>query len=248
LDKKHLDSLNLNNYFSIYIVNKHLFVDYRKMKKIKKKSSSPFTDVGFDVYIETLINGQKDMSKWLPSDKTSELGCRTLVGVFDLIRNAALRGSHVQDVEDIFSNVSNVLFTHFNQDNLDKQGRLESSIKEYIRKLEEYKYFLPNELVELSNDTDNDKGNLKKLDFDIGYKSELDSVMRVIRSVLVSLRDEKIAFWNGILELYNEDKEAYDLEFRTKRTRHKKDLEWVSKIDIDEYAERFKRVGKKDKN
>jgi len=48
--------------------------------------------------------------------------------------------------------------------------------------------------------------------------------------------------------MYNEDKEAYDLEFRTTQTRHKKDLEWVSKIDIDDYVERLKQVGKKDKS
>ncbi len=210
------------------------------------KQNKLFTDEGFNVFIEVFFKGQQDMSKSLPSLNASEFECKVLVAIFDLIRSAALSAKHVQDVEDVFGNVSNALFTHFNLDNLDKQGRLEGSIKEYIRKLKEYNYFIPNELVELSENKD----NLKKFE-GIGYESyegDLESVVDIFRNVLKSLRDEKVAFWNGILEQYNEDKEAYDLEFRTTSTRHKKDLEWVSKIDFDEYAKRIKQVGKKDKS
>jgi len=247
LDKKHLDSLNLNNYFSIYIVSKDLFVDYKKMEQNKEKSSSFFTDKAFDVSITAYSQDNHESPvEWLPSHKKSELGCKVMFAVFDLIRSAALSDSYVQDVEDIFGNVSSKLFTNFNLDNLDKHGSLEGSIKEYIRKLKEYNYFIPNELVELSENKD----NLKRFEGP-GYESyegDLDSVVDCFRNILKSLKDEKIAFWNRILEQYNEDKEAYDLEFRTTSTRHKKDLEWVSKIDIDDYVKRFKQVGKKEKN
>ena len=210
------------------------------------KQNKLFTDEGFNVFLRVFFKDQEDMSKSLPSLNTSDLECKVLVGVFDLIRSAALSANHVQDVEDVFGNVSNALFTHFNLDNLDEQGHLESSIKEYIQKLKKYNFFLPNELVELSENKD----NLKKFE-GVGFESyegDLESVVDIFRDVLKSLRGENIEFWKGILEQYNEDKEAYDLEFRTTSTRHKKDLEWVSKIDIDEYAKRLKQVGKKDKS
>jgi hypothetical protein len=210
------------------------------------KQNKLFTDEGFNVFLRVFSKDQEDMSKSLPSLNASDLECKVLVGVFDLIRNASLSDNYVQDVEDIFGNVSSKLFTNFNLDNLDKHGSLEGSIKEYIQKLKKYIYFIPNELVELSKNKD----NLKRFEGP-GYESyegDLDSVVDCFRSVLISLRDEKIAFWNGILEMYNEDKEAYDLEFRTTSTRHQKDLERLSEIDIDDYVKRFKQVGKKDKN
>ena len=215
------------------------------MKQNKEKSNSFFTDKAFDVSITAYSQDNHESPvEWFPTHHKSKLGFKVMVGVFNLIRQAALGDNYVQNVEDVFGNVLGVLFSRFNLSNLDNQGRLEGSIKEYIRKLKEYNYSLPNNLVELLSD----KGNLKRLDFDIGYEGDLDSVLRVIRSVLVSLRDEKIAFWNRILEMYNEDKEAYDLEFRTQRTRYKKDLESLSEIDFDEYVKRIKQVGKKDKS
>ena len=105
------------------------------------------------------------------------------------------------------------------------------SIREYIRKMSEYSYLLPNELVNLAKD----KNNLTSLEFDIGYEGYLDSVVESIRGVLKSLRDEKIAFWKKIFDTYKDDKEAYDLEFRTKSLRHKKDLDKFSKVNIDEH-------------
>jgi len=204
-------------------------------------------DEGFDVSMSAYSQDNHESPvEWLPSNQKSKLGCKIMFAVFDLIRNAALSDNYVQDVEDVFGNVSNKLFTNFNLDNLDERGSLEGSIKEYIQKLKKYNYFVPNKLVELSENKD----KLKKFE-GIGYESydgDLESVVDCFRSVLVSLRDEKIEFWNRILEEYNEDKEAYDLEFRTTSTRHKKDLDWVSKIDFDEYAKRIRQVGKKDKN
>jgi len=204
-----------------------------------------FTDESFDIFLRVSIKGQEDISKSLSSLNASDLECNVLVGIFNLIRSAALSSKHSPNVEDVFGNVSRVLFTHFNLDNLDKQGRLEGSIEEYIQKLKKYNYFIPNEIVELSENKD----NLEKFE-GIGYESyegDLESVVDCFRNVLVSLRDERIEFWNKILEAYNEDKGGYDLEFRTKSTRHKKDLEWVSKIDFDDYVKRLKQVGKENK-
>jgi len=51
---------------------------------------------------------------------------------------------------------------------------------------------------------------------------------------------EKISF-----EKYKQDKEGYDLGFRTKETRRKNDLDRFSKIDIDEYIDKLGSIGKK---
>jgi hypothetical protein len=134
-----------------------------------------------------------------------------------------------------------VLFKTFSLDHLDEHGSLKDSIEGYIHKLEEHHYFLPNDLVELSSN----KSNLKSLEFDIGYNGDIDSVMNVLQDVLRSLRDEKIEFWNKVFKEYKEDKEAYDLEFKTKQTRRKKDLDAFWEIDIDDYIRRLKQVGKK---
>jgi hypothetical protein len=66
--------------------------------------------------------------------------------------------------------------------------------------------------------------------------------------VLKSLRDEKIRFWKRVFEMYKKDKEAYDLEFRTKQTRRKKDLDKFSKIDIEEYIDKLGSIGKRKEN
>lgn len=214
------------------------------MKKTKKKSSSFFTDKAFDVSITAYSQDNHESPvEWFPSHHKSKLGFEVMVGVFNLIKQATLGDKYVQNVEDVFGNVLSVLFRRFSLGNLDKQGHLEGSIEEYIRKLKEYNYFLPNELVELSEN----KGNLKRFEGP-GYESyegDLKSVVECFRNVLISLRNEKIEFWDRILEQYNEDKEAYDLEFRTQRTRHKTDLEKLSEIDFDDYVKRMGKIGKK---
>lgn len=48
--------------------------------------------------------------------------------------------------------------------------------------------------------------------------------------------------------MYKKDKEAYDLEFRTKQTRRKKDLDKFSKIDIEEYIDKLGSIGKRKEN
>ncbi|MFW9878281.1 MAG: hypothetical protein ACFFG0_34805 [Candidatus Thorarchaeota archaeon] len=88
---------------------------------------------------------------------------------------------------------------------------------------------------------------IRSLEFDIGYKGDLDSIIECFREVLTALRDEKIEFWKRVFKMYREDKEAYDLEFRTKATRHKKDLDRFSKIDIKEYVDKLGSIGKKNR-
>ena len=83
------------------------------------------------------------------------------------------------------------------------------------------------------------KEGLTPLKFNLGYEGSLDSLVECIKENLKSLRDEKIRFWKEFFKKYKEDKEAYDLEFRTKQTQRKKDLDSASKIDIKDYIKRF---------
>ncbi len=92
-----------------------------------------------------------------------------------------------------------------------------------------------------------DKSSLKprSFEFDVGYTGDLGSAVDCIREVLKSLRDEKISFWKEVFELYKEDKEAFDLEFRTKQTQREEDLDKISKIDIEDYKDKLGSIGNK---
>ena len=65
---------------------------------------------------------------------------------------------------------------------------------------------------------------------------------------LYALRDEKIEFWKRVFKKYKEDKEGYDLQFRTTETRRKKDLDKFSKIDIKEYVDKLGSIRKENKD
>lgn len=211
----------------------------------ESRKSSPFTKRGFDISIE--VTNREDLpirEKWRSTSHISELAHRFFFSLFSLVASECLKDNYTNNIEDEFGNLSSTLFKNFNLDNLDSKGSVKDSIKERIQELKKYTFFLPNDLVELTNR----KNNLASLDFDIGYKGDLDSVIACIGDILRSLRDEKIAFWKEILEKYKEDKEAYDLEFRTKHTRRKKDLDRFSKIDIEEYINKLGSIGKKEEN
>lgn len=208
----------------------------------EEKGSSPFTDQAYDVYIKAFDQrGQEKPVGWLPCLKVSKLGFKLLFAFFDLLRSESLHHNYARDLSDEFGNVSSTLFKNFDLDNLDDKGSLEGSVKDYIQKLEEYNYFLPRGLVEFV-----DKSNhLTALESGIGYKGDLDSVVDCVRDILKSLRDEKITFWKEVFEKYKQDKEGYDLGFRTKQARHKNDLDRFSKIDIKEYIDKLGSIGKR---
>ena len=213
------------------------------MTKLKreKDDSSPFTNQVYDVYIEAYDQSGRDKAiDWLPSSKISNLGYKLLFAIFDFIRSAAFHNNYVPNLNDEFGNISGTLFKNFNLDDLDDKGSLEDSINRHIQELGEYHFFLPERLT---NHIENRK-NLVPFGT-IGYEGDLDSVLECFREVLTALRDEEIEFWKKIYEMYKEDKEAFDLEFRTTQTRRKSDLDQFSKIDIKEYIDKLGSIGKK---
>ena len=200
----------------------------------EKKSSSPFTERAYDISMN--VGNREDLpisERWSSTFHVSELSRKVFFALFSLIAGECLKDNYVSNDDDEFGNIVDILFRRFNLDKLDDKGSLEGSIEDYIKGMEDYSYFLPKDIVELSSD----KSNLKKFEFGTGYDGDLDSVVECIRDILKSLRDEKIQFWKSFFEKYKEDKEAYDLGFRTKAARRKSDLEKFSKIDIDEYID-----------
>lgn len=211
----------------------------------KASKSSPFTDRAYDISIK--IDDYDDLpirEKWRSTSHVSELSRKAFFSLFSLVASECLKDNYTNNIEDEFGNIVDLLFRRFNLDHLDDKGSLEDSIKEYIQGMGEYLYFLPNDLVRLVKD----KRSLTSLEFDTGYEGDLDSVVECIQDLLKTLRDEKIRFWEKVFEMYKEDKEVYDLEFRTKASRHKKDLDRFSKINIKEYVDKLGSIGKKNKD
>lgn len=189
--------------------------------------SSPFKDKAYEVYIRAYDQSRKDKAiDWLPSSNITHLGYKLLFAFFDFLRSTSLHDSYVQNLEDEFGNISSILFENFNLESLDEKGSLEDAIEKNIKELEEYRFFLPKSLTNL---IENKKNFIPY--GTIGHKAGLDSVLESFRDLLKALRDEKIEFWKRVFDMYKEDKKAFDLEFRTTQTRHKSDLEKLSKID-----------------
>lgn len=215
------------------------------VQKEESRKSSPFIDNAFDISIEVV--NQEDLpirEKGRSTSHVSRLSHKVFFSLFSLIASESLKDNYTNSIDDVFGNIIDLLFRRFNLDHLDDKGSLEDSIKGYLQGLGEYLYFLPSDLVELVKF----ESGLTSLEFDIGYEGDLDSVMECIREILKSLRDEKIEFWKKVLEKYKEDKEAYDLEFRTKQTRRQSDLDKFSKIDIDEHIKKLGSIGKRNYN
>jgi len=240
-----VEILHLNTLLFLFILIKFNFFKVVSELIKEKEDSSPFTDRAYDVYIEAHDqSGQDKAIDWLPSSKISNLGYKLLFAFFDFIRSSSLHDNYARNLNDEFGNISGTLFKNFNLDNLDDKGSLEGSIENYIEELEQYHFFLPKRLTNLIED----KKNMVPLESGIGYEADLDSVLVCFRDLLKSLRDEKIRFWKRVFEMYKEDKEAYDLEFRTKQTRRKDDLDRFSKIDIKEYIDKLGSIGKRKEN
>ncbi|KKK40995.1 hypothetical protein LCGC14_0780040 [marine sediment metagenome] len=152
-----------------------------------------------------------------------------LFGLFGLVASESLKENYSENIKDDFRNVSGVLFQKFGLNHLDNKGSLEKSLELYIRELSEYKYYVPGELVKES------KEGLVPREFNLGFKGNIEAVSQCIKNALISLRNEKIKFWRALSKMYKQDKEAYDLNFRTREKRHKKDLDRAYRIDINEF-------------
>ncbi len=205
-----------------------------KEKKDSDRGLSPFSENGYKISLEIINHQNLPVNERASSTgHVSELSRKAFFSLFDLVAGECLKDNYIEDIEDNFGNIVDLLFKRFNLDQLDDKGSLGISLENFIKELEEYNFFVPESLIT------GGKRNLTPLEFNIGYKGDLNSVVETFKDILRALRDEKILFWKKVIEEYKSDKEGYDLAFRTKRTRQEKDLDMVSKIDIDDYIKRL---------
>ena len=181
-----------------------------------------FTRKTFNIYLK--VTDSKDQKiHWQFSLNVSEQGYRAIKDFFTLIMGEVLKDHHANNDSDDFSNISRVIFRRFNMSSLNECDSLEEVIKRYIQNLKEYTFFLPTGLTEYN------ENKTVKSEIDRDYY-DLSVLVEIFKNTMRSLRDEKIEFWNRIFQLYQKDKEAYDLDFRTKHLRREKDLDRASKI------------------
>lgn len=195
-----------------------------------KETTSAFTDRAFDINLNVVDN---DNELQFPEKNSfthhvSSLSRKVLLGFFKLVAAESLKDNYTDDLSDEFGNIINTLFQKFKLNDLDERGSLEDSLQNYIEKLKKYRFFVPNSIAKEGLE------GLSPLEFNIGYEGDIKSVLECIENRLKALRDEKIRFWEALVEKYKEDKAGYDLGFRTKRTRQEKDLERFSKIDSED--------------
>jgi hypothetical protein len=198
----------------------------KDVKDDSKDLKNIFTSYSYNINIKV-----DDDQKELPFPErlaftlhVSELSRKIFFGLFKLVASESLKDNYTENVDDEFDNVSRVLFRNFNMDHLDDQGSLENSIEKYMHRLNEYLFFFPKILLRGKSE------GLTLLEFGIGYEGSIDSIVNHIKKALKALREEKIKFWVTLLKKYKDDKEGFDLEFRTKESRHKKDLDRASRI------------------
>jgi len=206
----------------------------------EEKKPSPFLDHAYDIDMNV-----EDGQHLSPSERrafvynVSELSRKIFLSLFRLVASESLNDNYTKNVEDDFGNTINVLFQNFKIKHLDEKGSLEGSIENYIKKLGNFKYYLPDIFLKSEDFLDSSNYDLEPNEFG-SYKCDIDILTKIFRDILTLLREEKITFWKALLEKYREDKEGYDLGFRTKRGRFDKDLDRFSKISKEELENAFK--------
>ena len=194
-----------------------------------KGEKLPFTEDSFTA-ICSITDAEGKGVKNLFSHHKSALGCKILEGFFNLIKNEALRSSHIGDNKSEFDKISEVLYQKFELKNLSGSKSLEEAIQDFIVKLNLYEYYIPEELV------GEKKEGLTPLGVDY-YLGSFDTLNSLMSNPLKALREEKIQFWKGLLEKYRKDKEALDYEFKMSKLRTKEMKERFSKLTPEDFKD-----------
>ena len=209
----------------------------------REEGSSLFTDHAYDINLE-VVGDRQDLQfpeKYSFTQHVSELSRKIFFAFFNLVASESLKDNYSESFGDKFGNIVNVLFQRFSLDQLDEHNSIEGSIEDYISELKEYSFFLPKIFLDNKNFLDKSNYNLRHDEFSF-YSCDLDTLARIFKDVLKLLRDEKITFYKRLFEEYKKDKEGYDLEFRTKATRFKKDLDKFSHITKEDLENTFKNM------
>ena len=194
-----------------------------------KGGKLPFTKDSFTA-ICSITDAEGKGVKNLFSHHKSALGCKILEGFFNVIKGEALQNSHIGDNESEFDKISTVLYQNFKLENLSGNKGLEKSIEHFIAELKHYEYYVPEELVK------ENKEGLTPLEINY-YLGSFDTLISLMSNALKALREERIRFWNGLLEKYRKDKEALDYEFKMSKLRTKEMKERGSKLTPEDFKD-----------
>lgn len=185
------------------------------------------------VYNIYLTLDEDHPQEFLFSLNHSHLSYRFLVGLFNLIKNEGFHTNTSQLSEDSerFKKMLSIFYSRFKKEDLEKYGSLDGAIKNYIAELEKDEFLVPKDLV-----GDNQEGLIPLSPTD-SYLGSLDTLISHIKRGLKSLRTEKIDFWKDLLNMYNQDNEALDYEFKMSKLRTKEMEERISKITPEDFKD-----------
>ena len=185
------------------------------------------------VYNIYLTLDEDHPQEFLFSLNHSHLSYRFLVGLFNLIKNEGFHTNTSQLSEDSerFKKMLSIFYSRFKKEDLEKYGSLDGAIKNYIAELEKDEFLVPKDLV-----GDNQEGLIPLSPTD-SYLGSLDTLISHIKRGLKSLRTEKIDFWKDLLNMYNQDNEALDYEFKMSKERSAEMERRASKITPEDFKD-----------
>lgn len=183
--------------------------------------------------VKLSLMDEEHPQEFLFSLNHSHLSYRLLVGLFNLIKNEGFHINTSQLSEDSvrFKKMSSIFYNRFKKGDMEKYGSLGGAIKNYIAELEKDEFIVPKDMV-----GDNKEG-LTPLSPTNSYFGTLDTLIFNIKRGLESLRIEKINFWKDLLNMYSQDSEALDYEFRMSQSRTKEMEKRASELTPEDFKD-----------
>ena len=162
-------------------------------KKKEKIKAILFAGKSYTIYATVYdYHDQDDKAlRFGPSFHISKLSADTFWYFYNTIKSGALRDDYLETGKNELEMVTEILFQNFNKESLDEQESLENSIRKYIEELGKFEFYDPD-------------GTLEKISF--------SDLVKTIETKLKELREEKIAFWERLFEIYKKNKKQYDTQ------------------------------------
>ncbi|KKK84332.1 hypothetical protein LCGC14_2784440 [marine sediment metagenome] len=185
----------------------------------KEDSSSIFKHERYTVWIEAY--DQQEMIRRQVLQNTPKSVLELVFDIFHIIKNGMPKDNINDDVDKSeFEKIASVLFRRFELEDLDEQKSVELAITNYIKELQKFEYYVPDNLCE-----------------EEFCKKGIDWIANYFKNALKSLRDEEIKFWESLFEKYQERKDDYDVEFRTKEILRKRELDYASRLTPEDFKD-----------
>ena len=185
----------------------------------KEDSSSIFKHERYTVWIEAY--DQQEMIRRQVLQNTPKSVLELVFDIFHIIKNGMPKDNINDDVDKSeFEKIASVLFRRFELEDLDEQKSVELAITNYIKELKKFEYYVPDNLCE-----------------EEFCKKGINWIANYFKNALKSLREEEIRFWKRLFEKYQERKDDYDVEFRTKEILRKRELDYASRLTPEDFKD-----------